>query len=131
MPGLFFGVTLNAQLPAPRATVHVCAKELKVPLYNPGPIWQAQLSGTASVRITIKGAKAESVTVTGVHEGLGEWIKTELSESVFNQVCDAMTIEMTLTYRLEGRRARSPISEVRYLPPNDFIITARPPIIEH
>ena len=101
------------------------------PLYNPGLIWQAQLSGTASVRIAIKGAKAESVTVTGVHDGLAHWIKTQLSESVFNQVYHAMTIEMTLTYKLEGRRARSPISEVRYLPPNDLLITARPPIIEH
>ena len=120
----YCGNMTNAQSSPPQD----CLIELNVPVYS-SIVWQAQLSGTATVEVRI-GTEGEvaGVRVEGVHDALKGLIQIQLAESKFRKECAGRSMSYRLTYRLRGLATSRPENALKFRPPNHFLITAGPPI---
>jgi hypothetical protein len=116
----------DAQEPVQTAE-STCVIELRLPTYS-DLTWKAQLTGKASVSITIDAKGSPSISVENVHAALKALMMTQLKESKFDPLCAGKTLHYTFEFRLSGPQSATLAHSVVYRPPNSFVITARPPV---
>src|SRR5882762_4128383 len=107
-----------------------CISDMALPVYA-GILWQAQITGTARVRIALSpgGTPSEVRVIESPHASFAIWLPGWFKKSSFLPQCAGKTIELTLKYRLEGLRRESPDNQVVIKFPDTFEITAHPPIL--
>jgi hypothetical protein len=107
-----------------------CISEMALPVYA-GVFWQAQITGTAIVRIVLgpKGTPSDVQVVESPHAFLKNWLPEWFKKSSFLPGCGGQTIQITLKYRLDGARRESPDNHIVIRFPGTFEITAYPPIL--
>jgi len=107
-----------------------CISDMALPVYA-GIFWQAQITGTAKVRIAMSpgGTPSEVRVLESPHAFLTTWLPDWFKKSSFLPQCGGKTIDLTIKYRLEGLRRESPDNQVVIKFPGTFEITAHPPIL--
>ena len=116
----------NAQESTAPAPELKCAVQLEVVTY-PALAWQARLSGTATVFVTIDAQGGFSIEVEGVHQVIKDILKRQFSESKFDVACNGQKLKYVFDFRLEGAPSTNLIQAIRFRPPNSFTVIARPP----
>ena len=107
-----------------------CLESMTVPEYV-GVIWQARITGTAKVTVTLdQNATASLIQVDSPHASLSNWLKWWFGNEVsFRRACRGKTVDFELNYALEGEKRETPDNQVVIKYPNGFQITAHPPIL--
>lgn len=89
-----------------------CFSELKLPGYE-GLVWQAAITGTAIVKITLnREGRPAAVNVESPHSLLSDWLRRRFNQSSYLPVCAGQTLTLTLKYRLEGEPREAPDNRV-------------------
>lgn len=133
--GLMIGIPIgsngapNGQTSAEREFCK-CVKELKVPRYSP-IARKARMSGTATARITIgRDPKSHDVVVDGVEKPLSVLVESSLRASDYASECEGLKFDMFFTFAVAGRPGASPEHSFSFKPPNQFVITVNPDLMD-
>lgn len=104
-----------------------CVVELPVPGYPPLP-WMARMTGEVRVLIDL-GERGEmrSMEAFATSPLLALKIKEALKFATFSPRCVDRKIEIVFVYRQAGPESEIPTSDIKFLFPNKFQITSRPP----
>jgi hypothetical protein len=105
-----------------------CIKEMTVPVYG-GAIWQAQVTGTARVEISLNpnGSPANVTATTDPYPVLGKWLESWFRKASFLPSCGAGPVVLKLIYKLDGAPKAAPDNRIVVRGPDTFEITANPP----
>jgi hypothetical protein len=119
----------NSLLGAADRPALACIQDMALPVYS-GPIWQAQITGTATVGIglDVRGVPSE-VRVASPHVALTKWLTEWFKKSLFLPECGGQTITLILKYRLEGPSHEKPENKVVLKYPGTIEFIAYPPIL--
>jgi hypothetical protein len=105
-----------------------CIQDVALPAYS-GLIWQARITGTATVRIGLDAHGAPSeVDVESPHVAMTNWLRGWAKKSSFLPECGGQTIALTLKYRLEGSNHETPENRVVLKYPGTIEFIAYPPV---
>lgn len=106
-----------------------CIQQVEVPVYA-GVLWQARISGTATVRATLdEHGRPSKIRVDSPHPSLTKWLTSWFNHAAFLPQCGGRTMTVELTYMLEGAKRESPDNRVILKYPGIIQIIAHPPIL--
>jgi hypothetical protein len=102
---------------------------MTLPVYA-GLVWQAQLTGTATVRVVLNAeGKALEIKVDSPHKALTGWVAGTLTRASFLKQCGGRTLELVFKYRLEGQKRNTPDNQIVVKHPGTVEVIAFPPIL--
>jgi len=127
---LLFGIHAAGQnlVQHPAPTGLACAARMPIPNYR-GVIWQARVSGSAQVTITIgPGGTISAVEVRSSQSVLAAWLKARLRGVTMLDSCAGQIVEVNFAYLLRGDPSADPQNEITLIGSNTFEVIAHPPI---
>lgn len=103
-----------------------CVEEITMPYVTPGMVMSIPANVEVHVLIGRDG-KAQKIDYSAgtslLRHELGEYFK-DLTR--YKKACEGRTISFTVRFLVEGNETVRPVSEVRFRPPNEFIVRSHP-----
>lgn len=118
---------------APDRSAMNCVAELWVPEYNV-LAWQARVQGTYSVVINIgdQGTALKLLVSSSTGNGGGILLEREVERAVkkstFKHRCRGTQVVLRFTFLFDGDLSEYPRTVIKYRPPEEFLLIARPPL---
>ena len=104
-----------------------CIRDMGLPTFT-SIARRAHVGGTVVAVVTAgSSGKAALISVSGPQKDRGEEVKMFLEdETTYRSSCAGKQIRLLFEFRLEGVPEQSPVTKVRFRPPNQFVIISAP-----
>jgi len=105
-----------------------CVEEITMPRVTPGMVTSLPANIEVHVLIGSNGV-AQKVDYSSGTPALRRELDFYFKDGTsYSKACNGRTIRFTVRYLVEGNKTQGPVSEVRFRPPDEFIIRSHPVI---